>query len=155
MQALQKEREVYASGFPKQVQRGKYNLPLNERLRAAREYNKMTTARVITELKKIGVNIGQSSLKGYEACEASTNHRYPALPVLITLADFYGVSLDYLFGRTDEMFRDKDFFTSKGVNRNLELTINSGESLLWGRTIISPKQSALLKAHIELMISRS
>lgn len=30
-----------------------------------------------------------------------SGERYPQLPALVRIADFYGVSLDYLAGRTD------------------------------------------------------
>lgn len=41
-----------------------------------------------------------NSLRGYQHYETDT--REPTLSKLIALADFYGVSLDYLVGRKDE-----------------------------------------------------
>lgn len=145
MQALQ---------FPKEIQRTKFDLPLNERLKEARMNKKMSAAGVVRELKKRGVQIGHSTLAGYEAAEGSKNHRYPPYSSLLALADYYEVSLDYLFGRSDDMLRDKDYF-SKGINKNLKRVINSGETILWGRKKITPKQCKLLEAHIELMLNRS
>ena len=38
-------------------------------------------------------------LRAYQRYEAG--ERYPQFPTLIKIADFYGVSLDYLAGRSD------------------------------------------------------
>ena len=45
--------------------------------------------------KELGV--GQSSINRYESGEAS-----PPYELLVKLADYYDVSLDYILGRTDE-----------------------------------------------------
>ena len=39
-------------------------------------------------------------LRGYQQYEY--NESYPEVPGLVALADFFGVSLDYLMGRTDK-----------------------------------------------------
>lgn len=99
---------VYESGFLKNVSRTKYDLPLNERLKIARNAKGMSTARVVAALKKNGIiNIGHSTLQGYEAKEESLNHRYPTIPTLIALSDFYECSMDFLFGLTDKIERPK------------------------------------------------
>jgi transcriptional regulator with XRE-family HTH domain len=155
MQAIQTESErLYESGFRKNMNRTKFGLPISERLKECRNAKKMSAAQVVKELKLRGVNIGHSSLQGYEAPEDSMNHRYPSLPNMIALADFYDVSLDYLFGRTDSKLQYKDFYSKKGLNKNIKLLFNSGESILWGRTKITAKQCKLLKAHVELMLNR-
>ena len=155
MQAIQTENErLYESGFRKQMNRTKFGLPINERLKECRNAKKMSAAQVVREMKLRGINIGHSSLQGYEAPETSVNHRYPSLPNMIALADFYEVSLDYLFGRTDSKLQYKDLYSKKGLNKNLKLLLNSGENILWGRTKITPKQCKLLKAHVELMLNR-
>jgi len=155
MQAIQTENErLYKSGFRKTMNRTKFDLPINERLKECRNAKKMSATQVVHELKQLGVNIGHSSLQGYEAPENSVNHRYPSLPNMIALADFYDVSLDYLFGRSDSKLQFQDVYSKKGLNKNLKLLLNSGESILWGRTKITAKQCKLLKAHVELMISR-
>lgn len=62
-----------------------------ERLRALREsvnYSQMKVAELF--------GIGQSSVVRYEKGEAS-----PPLELLVKVADYYDVSLDYLLGRTD------------------------------------------------------
>lgn len=62
-----------------------------ERIRALREstnYSQVKFAEVF--------GIGQSSVVRYEKGEAS-----PALELLVKIADYYDVSLDYILGRTD------------------------------------------------------
>ena len=62
-----------------------------ERLRALREsmnYSQMKFAQIF--------ELGQSSVVRYEKGEAS-----PPLELLVRIADYYDVSLDYIFGRTD------------------------------------------------------
>jgi transcriptional regulator with XRE-family HTH domain len=99
--ATAKVKDFYESGFPKEVQRSKHNLKINERLKAARNRKGLSAAGVVKRLAKRGTKIGHSTLQGYEADENSLNHRYPSLPVLMELAEFYGCSLDYLFGMSD------------------------------------------------------
>jgi len=155
MQAIQAENErLYESGFRKQMNRNKFGLPINERLKECRNAKKLSGADVVRAMKARGVNIGHSSLNGYEAPETSINHRYPSLPNMIALADFYDVSLDYLFGRTDSKLQYKDMYSKKGLNKNIKLLFNSGENILWGRKKITAKQCKLLKAHVELMLNR-
>jgi transcriptional regulator with XRE-family HTH domain len=155
MQAIQTENErFYQSGFRKQMNRNKFNLPISERLKECRTAKKLSGAQVVREMKARGVNIGNSSLNGYEAPETSMNHRYPSLINMIALADIYEVSLDYLFGRTDSKLQYKDMYSKKGLNKNLKLLFNSGEDILWGRIKITAKQCKLLKAHVELMLNR-
>ena len=62
-----------------------------ERIRALREsmkYSQMKFAQIF--------DLGQSSVVRYEKGEAS-----PALELLVKIADYYDVSLDYILGRTD------------------------------------------------------
>ena len=62
-----------------------------ERLRALREsmnYSQMTVADIF--------GIGQSSVVRYEKGDAS-----PSLELLVKIADYYDVSLDYILGRTE------------------------------------------------------
>ena len=47
-----------------------------------------------------GIGISEVGLQNYE-----NGRRKPAFDVLIALADFYDVSLDYLVGRSDEPAR--------------------------------------------------
>lgn len=62
-----------------------------ERMRALREsmnYSQMKVAEIF--------GVGQSSVVRYEKGEAS-----PSLELLVKMADYYDVSLDYILGRTD------------------------------------------------------
>jgi len=62
-----------------------------ERIRALREsmnYSQMKFAQLF--------ELGQSSVVRYEKGEAS-----PSLELLVRIADYYDVSLDYVLGRTD------------------------------------------------------
>lgn len=63
----------------------------SERLRELRRANGMTQ----TALGEI-ISVGQDSISIYER-----GLHYPEVRNLIILADYFGVSIDYLVGRTD------------------------------------------------------
>ena len=63
---------------------------LGERIAALREDSDLTQSELGKE-----VHISRSAIAGYES--GSTQ---PSYPVLLEIADFFDVSLDYLFGRT-------------------------------------------------------
>lgn len=142
-------KEFYKSGFPKEVTRGKYDLKINARLKAARNRRKLSSAGVVRELKKYGVKIGHSTLQGYEADENSLNHRYPSLPVLIGLANFYGCSIDYLIGQTDK-------FKSTSLNKDVDLMdyLQEGSVNFNGKRLTKTEREQIL-ATIELLTSNS
>lgn len=98
-----KKEENYESGFPKKVCRNKYNLPINERLKIARNKKGYSLSKAITELSERGVKMGLSTLQGYEAHEESLNHRYPSVSMLYALAELYDCSIDFLFGRIEKI----------------------------------------------------
>lgn len=62
-----------------------------ERIRTLRSERNMTQ----DALGKI-VGVKRYSVYGYEK-----GNNFPEIPVLIALADYFGVSTDYLLGRTD------------------------------------------------------
>ena len=64
---------------------------LGERLKLLRKEKRLTQVQVAEFLKQ--------TPRAYQYCEAGTN--IPEFPRLIALADFYGVSLDYLVGRSE------------------------------------------------------
>lgn len=64
---------------------------LHERLRALREEMDISQKELAAR-----INVGRSTVSGYERGDKT-----PSFAVLIQLADLYGVSLDYLFGRTE------------------------------------------------------
>lgn len=61
------------------------------RLKELRKKRKMSQVRLGIEL---GIN--QDTISRYENCEFEADYQ-----TLINIADFFNVSLDYLFGRTD------------------------------------------------------
>ncbi|WP_325200996.1 helix-turn-helix domain-containing protein [Oscillibacter sp.] len=63
-----------------------------KRLRELRKEKKLTQKQMADYL--------QCSLRAYQYYESATH--YPEIPDLIKLADFFGVSTDYLLGRTEE-----------------------------------------------------
>lgn len=65
------------------------SLSLGENLRALRKQRKLTTA----ELGEV-MKLAQGTLSGYE-----NNAHEPDLQTLAKLADYFGVSVDYLLGR--------------------------------------------------------
>lgn len=143
-----KVREFYKSGFPKQVQRGKHNLVINERLKAARNRKKMSAASVVKSLAKRGVSIGHSTLQGYEAGENSINHRYPSLPVLMELADFYGCSLDYIFGVTDR-FKPQTLSPKETDIRDL---LESRNSVTYNGVKLNKKQKDMILNKLDIIL---
>ena len=63
-----------------------------KRLRELRKEKKLTQKQMADHL--------QCSLRAYQYYESAAH--YPEIPDLIKLADFFGVSTDYLLGRSEE-----------------------------------------------------
>ena len=63
-----------------------------KRLKGLRKEKKRTQAQMADYL--------QCSLRAYQYYESATH--YPEIPDLLKLADFFGVSTDYLLGRSQE-----------------------------------------------------
>jgi transcriptional regulator with XRE-family HTH domain len=135
-------KAFYSSGFPKEMQRGKYNLPLNERLKAARNAKELSAAQVVKKLKRKGVSIGHSTLQGYEAAESSINHRYPSLPVLLALSEFYECSLDYLFG-----------YTQTADRYDIKKMLDKNKKLLWNGKKLNKKHRKEISAEIDYIVA--
>ena len=62
-----------------------------ERLKTLRKERKV-------QLKDLADYLG-ISIRGYQFYESE--HNEPNIKILVALADYYGVSIDYLVGRTD------------------------------------------------------
>ena len=62
-----------------------------EHLRSIRKLNKCTQKQVAS-----GIDVTERNYQYYESGE-----REPSMQSLIALADYFGVSIDYLVGRTD------------------------------------------------------
>jgi transcriptional regulator with XRE-family HTH domain len=125
--------------FPKTISRNKYNLPINERLKRARQAKKWTLARTTEELEKRGIKLGQSSIQGYEANENSLNHRYPSLLALYALSDLYNCSVDYILGLSPNL-------KIKGV-ADLKDRVQCEGKLTWdGQPVSKAQQNMILIA---------
>ena len=66
---------------------------LSERLKQLRKERKLTQQNLADHL---GVQ-----LRTYQYYESADDSHRPDLETLVVLADFYGVSVDYLIGRSD------------------------------------------------------
>lgn len=70
----------------------KKNVILGERLKLLRKERRVYQRELAERL--------ELTLRGYQFYEDGTNE--PNIKSLIALADFYGVTIDYLVGRTDK-----------------------------------------------------
>ena len=68
----------------------------SERLLLLRKSNGLTQKKLATEM-----NLSELAIQNYES-----QRRKPAFDVLIALADYFDVSLDYLVGRSDNPQRN-------------------------------------------------
>jgi transcriptional regulator with XRE-family HTH domain len=151
MQAVETEtKSHYSNGFKKNIQRSKHNLPLNERLKSARNRKGLSSAGVVRALKKKGVSIGHSTLQGYEADENSLNHRYPSLMVLIELATFYEVSFDYLFGISDK-FTPQHLSVSH--NTDVKDILESRTSIMYNGVKLNKQQRESMVKHLDKLLA--
>jgi transcriptional regulator with XRE-family HTH domain len=144
------DNAYYPNGFRKKIVRNKYDLPLNERLKSARNRKGLSSAGVVRALKKKGVSIGHSTLQGYEADENSLNHRYPSLPVLIELATFYEVSFDYLFGISDK-FRPQHLPLSH--NADIKDILESRTAIMYNGVKLTKKKRQTLVEIIDTVLA--
>ena len=67
-------------------------VPFAERLRKARNRKKLTQVQIVEQL-----GIPYRTYQNYEG-----GKRRPSFEMLVVLADYFGVTTDYLLGRTDE-----------------------------------------------------
>jgi transcriptional regulator with XRE-family HTH domain len=141
-------KDFYKSGFPKEVPRNKYNLKINERLKSARNRKGLSASGVVKKLAEQDVTIGHSTLQGYEADESSLNHRYPSLQNLKILAEFYGCSLDYLFGMSDR------FKSNTGTrDQDIKDLLESRHTVTYNGTTLNKRQLEFLTAHLDSLVA--
>lgn len=134
------KKEFYSSGFPKEMNRNKFNLPINRKLKEARNKRGYSLARVVELLKNKGIKTGVSTIQGYEVDESNINHRYPSLHMLMTLIDLYDCSVDFIFDYSDEFERSShDLFDE----------LNKIEKVNWKSKQISAGQRGLLLEKID------
>lgn len=134
----------YESGFPKSIHRHKLNVPVNQRLRYAREKKKYTLAKATKEINKLGVACALSTLQSYEAAEESLNRRYPSIKMLISLANLYDCSTDFLLGLSDEPNR---------YTPDIHTLIEKNRSIAWKDTPIEPHQQEMIVYKINQIMS--
>ncbi len=87
---------------------------LGKQLKMLREINEKSQQEVCSAL-----NIEQSTLANYE-----NNKRIPKLEILIKLAEYYNVSVDYLLCRTntnDDIEQEEPFYTNSRERKLIEL----------------------------------
>ena len=143
----EKAKEFYKSGFPKEITRTKRNLLINERLKSARNRKGMSAQGVVNALNKKGVSIGHSSLQGYEADENSLNHRYPSITMIMELAQFYGCSVDYLFG-ISERFKPYEL----GKEHDLRDILDSQKPVGYNGTKLTKEQREIVLRQLDLVL---
>ena len=70
----------------------------SKRLKMLHMDRKLTMKELVAALRqKYNIEISYGSIANYERC-----HRVPTLNVLVDISDFFGVSSDFLLGKTDE-----------------------------------------------------
>jgi transcriptional regulator with XRE-family HTH domain len=102
-------------------------LGYGNRMRTLRLENKLT----MDQAAKI-VGIAKSSYAGYES-----EFRNPSLEKLMTFANYYNVSVDFLLGVTDCRERNQ-------MNKNARELLN-GEDLHWDGMLLSEAELKLIK----------
>ena len=104
---------------------------LADRLRNLREEKDLSWDRLAEALKdQYGIQIHRDTLKFYEAKgnhSKAGNNRAMKAEYLNCLADFYGVSVDYLLGRTDTRSPDADV---QGIMQKTSLSETTVKELL-------------------------
>jgi transcriptional regulator with XRE-family HTH domain len=139
-----KYEEYYISGFPKDIVRQKFDLPLNERLKEVRNKRGYSLAQVVNMLKARGIETGRSTIQGYEAPESNGHHRYPPLHMLDHLCQLYNVDMNFIFGYSDEIERP---------NRDLLEVINNQEKIYWHGKEMSYAQKQMLIEQAEKIMA--
>ena len=138
------QKEVYASGFPKEMQRAKYDLTLNVKLREARQRKGYSLKKVVELLAKRGIKTGATTVQGYEAHENSSNHRYPNVFILKNLMEIYECSADFLFDNHDEI---------ELPSHDLGDELQKINKVKWKGKAISYGQRALISEKIDEIMS--
>lgn len=137
--------EYYESGFPKVMNRGKYGMQVNERLKEARNRRGYSLAKVKSLLALQGTPTGRSTIQGYEADEDNINHRYPSLHMLLQLSNLYDCSMDYIFG-VSEIYE-------RPTNDLRHFLLNNKDVLNWNGKEISKEEIAMICVKIEQIMA--
>lgn len=108
-------------------------MKIGDRIKKLREENGLMQQDVCNTL-----NIEQSTLANYE-----NNRRVPKTDILIKIANYYGVSLDFLVGMTDNRFN-----SYKGCLKDLNKFLQQSEIIFDGDTykLTDEDRDLILKA---------
>lgn len=108
-------------------------MKIGDRIKKLREENGLMQQDVCNTL-----DIEQSTLANYE-----NNHRVPKTDILIKIANYYGVSLDFLVGMTDNRFN-----SYKGCLKDLNKFLQRSEIIFDGDTykLTDEDRDLILKA---------
>lgn len=137
------EKEFYSSGFPKDMNRKKFDLIINSRLKEVRHKRGYSLAQVVNMLKARDIITGRSTIQGYEADEGNSNHRYPSLNMLDHLCTLYNVNMEYIFGYSEEMEKP---------SQDLIIQIQQNEKVLWnGKEMTDGQKLLLVEKATEIM----
>jgi transcriptional regulator with XRE-family HTH domain len=137
--------KFYESGFPKDMKRKKFGLPISDRLKEARNYSGLSLSQVETELGKVqdlGIKAIRSTIQGYEAPETNKNHRYPSLYVFYNLCKIYNVNVNYLMGFSDNITKPSEDIYDELNNDNI----------FWKGKKITNGQKALILEKIDEIV---
>lgn len=121
----------------------------NERLRGLRKKENLT-------MKELGkkFNLAESTISGYE-----NGKRKPDMELIQSFADFFGVSTDYLLGRSNNYnFEDKEEFDSLAeINRLIkEYGIEqSGFFDIEKWKAMGPEEIKQLESYFQFLVSES
>ncbi len=111
-------------------------MKLGDKLKKLREDKGLMQQDVCTALE-----IEQSTLANYE-----NNRRIPKIDLLISIANYYGVSIDYLLGRTDTPFVD-----AAKRPKDLNKFLQQAEIIFDGDTYnLDDKERALVMKSLEV-----
>lgn len=130
--------------------RNKFFIPINHRLKMARIRKELSAQSVVDALKKRGISIGHSTLQGYEADENSANHRFPSISAIYALANFYDVSVDFLFGLTDI----HESPSKRKPKNDYKHELKHNKQLHWNGQVLSEDKRELISAQIDFILAR-
>ena len=87
---------IPAEPLAEKVADKKYEVQLSDRLRSLRK----AAGKTLKEISEV-LGVSLSTYAGYEAAPSTNNHRVPSLDKIMKLANYFGVSVDYLIGNSD------------------------------------------------------
>lgn len=135
------DRLIVPTVAPLENARPDYEIQMNDRLRVMRK-SYVKTLREMAEY--LGVAI--STYAGYEARRDSKNYREPDLDKIIKLAEYFGVTVDYLIGASDVKYKYESVSVMDLISTDESLDDSTKAFLL--SKIKSYEEKPLLKASV-------